>query len=814
MEQRDAKPAAQPEVLADDDLRARSLELLDFPAIREELASRTRLVSARRLALELTPSYSAHEVERLQGETAEGLAFLEKTGDVNLHMGEDPSPAVARAALGGAVSGTDLQSVAAWVDVQRRARLALDGARDVAPRLAELAQDIPDLQEISQRIGAAIGTRGEVVDGATPSLGALRRQVREAYERVTEALERTIQSEAGQESLQDQVISVRGERLVLQVKTELRHRVPGIVLGASNTGATLFVEPLATVELCNTWKELALEEEREVARVLRELSALVGDAAGDIRRGAEITAQLDFILARARYSTSLSCVAAIAPANSAVRQREDSGPRVRLLGARHPLLGRESIPINVHIGPEWSVLVITGPNTGGKTVAMKTVGLLATMNQSGLQIPAEQGSSLPVFDGIYADVGDQQSIRQSVSTFGSHMRSVVEILHHATASSLTLFDELGTSTDPEEGSALAKAILSYLAATGMITVATTHHRAVATHAEATPGMMNASVDLDPTTLEPSYHLTVGVPGRSYAMSVAARLGLPAEIMEQARSLLEPQHILFEDWLNELQDERSQLRERLQQADEARAGAEAEREKAEAQRADLESRRDEIVSGMRAELVGEYEELRKKLRRAESALSWSPSPGTVQAQDILEAVSELDGARAGLDALDKRASAMSGEAERKALAVGDAVDVLGLGVHGTVASIGGPGEDVEIAVGGVRLKVDASRLAPSGTHDVEHEPDGPGVGYRLGPVLGTMELDLRGYRADEALVSVEEFLDRALRDGLASVRIIHGKGTGALRRAVRELLERHPLAKSFAPEAPDKGGDGATAVELT
>ena len=814
MEQRERTIAEQPEVQANDDLLARSLELLDFPAIREEVASRTRLVSARTLALELAPSYSADEVERLQRETAEGLAFLEKVGDVNLHMAEDPSPAVARAALGGTISGMELQSVAAWLGVQRRARLALHGARDVAPQLAELAQDIPDLQEVHRRIGAAIGTRGEVVDRATPTVGALRLQVREAYERVTEALERTIQSEAGQESLQDQVISVRGERLVLQVKTELRHRLPGIVLGASNTGVTLFVEPFETVELCNTWKELALEEEREVTRVLRELSALVGDAAEDIQRGAQITAQLDFILARARYSASLNGVDVMAPASSGGEQPEKSRAGIRLLGARHPLLGREAVPINVHIGPEWSVLVITGPNTGGKTVAMKTMGLLAAMNQSGLQIPAEPGSSLPVFDGIYADVGDQQSIRQSVSTFGSHMRSVIDILHHATPSSLTLLDELGTSTDPEEGSALAKAILTHVASTGMITVATTHHRSVATHAEATPGMMNASVDLDPTTLAPSYHLTVGVPGRSYAMSVAARLGLPSEIMEQARTLLEPQHILFEDWLNELQDERRQLRDRLKRAEEAHAGAEAEREKVEAQRADLESRREEIVRGMRAELVEEYEDLRKKLRRAESALSWSPSLETVHVQDIQEAGAGLDSARAGLDALDKRASATSSEAGRKPLAVGDVVDIRGLGVRGTVASIGEPGEDVEIAVGGVRLRVDASRLAPSGTDEEEHEPDEPGVGYRLGPVLGTMELDLRGYRADEALVTVEEFLDRALRDGLGSVRIIHGKGTGALRRAVRELLEQHPLAKSFAPEAPNKGGDGATVVELT
>ncbi|MGH2543671.1 MAG: endonuclease MutS2, partial [Ardenticatenaceae bacterium] len=336
-----------------------------------------------------------------------------------------------------------------------------------------------------------------------------------------------------------------------------------IVHDASNTGATLFVEPFSTVELGNNWREFSLEEEREVRRVLREMSDLVGQLADDIQRGAELTARLEFILARARYSSAVRGARAI-------QSRAADETSLRLVNARHPLIASASVPININIGPGWSVLVITGPNTGGKTVAMKTVGLLALMHQSGLHIPAFDGSELPVFDGVYADVGDQQSIEQSVSTFSSHMRNVIEILDQAGPSSLVLLDELGTSTDPEEGSALAKAILDHLASKGVSTIATTHHRTVAAFAESHQGMMNASVQLDSKTLLPTYELIMGLPGRSYAMSVAEHLGLSAQIMERARSLLEPQHMRFEDWLNELQEQRAQLQTRHQETEEARA----------------------------------------------------------------------------------------------------------------------------------------------------------------------------------------------------------------------------------------------------
>ena len=798
----------QPAESSAEHLRAMSLEFLDFPTIREQVADHTVFPPARALALAMTPVYRAAQVEKLQRETAEGLVFLEEASDINLHTSGDATSEVERAALEGTLSGLELLAVAELLEVQWRARSALLRVRDRVPMLANLAEAIHDLNEVHLRIRGCIGSRGEVLDDATPFLGDLRRQVREAYQRVTEALERIIYSSIGQEVFQDQVISMRGDRLVVQVKTEMRQRVPGIVHDASNTGATLFIEPFATVDLCNAWRELALEEERETARVLRELSALVGAREADIKHGVRLTAGLDFILARARYSATVRGVTAQARPSPNDRTADDRRVGVRLLSATHPLLGKEAVPITVSPSSDYSVLVITGPNTGGKTVAMKTVGLIALMHQSGMRIPAADGSALPVFDGIYADVGDQQSIQQSVSTFGSHMRNVIDILFYATPESLVLLDELGTSTDPEEGAALAKAILGHLASKGVTTFATTHHRTVAAHAEATTGMMNASVELDPVTLKPTYHLTLGVPGRSYAMSVAAQLGLSNEIMEEARSLLEPQYLRFEDWLNELQNERHLLKQRLQEAEDAQSSADATRRDLQAQIKDLELRREEILDGMRTELEQRFEETKKKLRRAEAALSWGASVGEVN-----EARAEMTGAESEVKALKRRSRQEVDEVEQPSpLAVGDLVDVPGLNLRGRVVYLPEQGGEAEVAIGDLRVRLDVHRLSRA-QEEYEEVPEGPKVRYELAPGFSGLELKIRGWRADDAMIKVEEYLDRALRDGLSSVRIIHGKGTGALRRAVRELLEHHPLVRSFAPEAPDKGGDGVTVVEL-
>ena len=685
--------------------------------------------------------------------------------------------------------------------------------------LADIAESIPDIRELTRQIRSRIGERGNVRDDATHTLRALRSQIRQAYQRVTDSLTSLIQSSQSDNVLQDNVISVRNDRLVVQVKAEMRSKIPGIVHDASNTGATLFVEPFATVEIGNTWRELALAEEREIRKVLRDISTLVGELARDIQRGSELDgASRPHFGPGAIQLLYPRCQTPVAPADASTwqmpshpipveEQNFSSDMAVRLVNARHPLLGRDAVPVNVSVGPDWSVLVVTGPNTGGKTVAMKTVGLLALMHQAGLQIPANDGSVLPVFDGVYADVGDQQSIEQSVSTFSSHMRNVIDILAQATPESLVLLDELGTSTDAEEGSALARAILEDLAGKRVSTIVTTHHRSVAAYAETTSGMMNASVQLDADSLTPTYHLTLGIPGRSYAMAIASSLGLPEHILRNAQGAIEPQYLRFEDWLTELQRERSQLQTVLLEAEQSRSNADALRQQLDEQIEYLVTHRDDILDGMRRNMLAQYDEAQRKLKAAEAALSWgSPAgvPTTRTREDIRRLREELQAERATLPP-----PTPTRETQRE-LAVGDKVYVRGLNLGGMLVSLPENGSDAEVGIGNVRIQVQPSRLSL-----IEQQPEQPKaeVSFSIGPMLDSTELDIRGKRADESLAELELFLDKAVRDGFDSVRVIHGRGKGILRNVVREHLTRHPLARSFEAEARERGGDGATLVHL-
>ena len=673
--------------------------------------------------------------------------------------------------------------------------------------MADMASVIPDLREIPRQVRSKINRRGEVADDATPTLRVIRRQTRLAYERVSEALQNFIQSSDVRDALQEPIISVRGDRLVVPVKAERRRKVGGIVHDASNTGATVFVEPFSTVELCNEWRELALEEERESLRVLRDLSTLVGAVSDDIRLANRATARLDFALARARYAARLN---AVAPTTA------EDGQGLRLIRARHPLLGSDAVPLTTAIGPGWSALVITGPNTGGKTVAMKTVGLSALMHQSGLQIPAEEGSALPVFEGVFADIGDRQSIADSVSTFGSHIRSVVSILRHAGPRSLALLDELGTSTDPEEGSALAKAIIAHLARAKVSTIVTTHHRNVAAFAEVSEDMMNASFQLDPDTLEPTYQMTIGIPGRSYAMAVAERLGLPMEILTESRDLMEPQHLLFEDWLNELQSERQRLQTNMEETSRARADAESLRRQLEEQVEYLVSHRDDMIDAARSDAMRRFREINRKLEGAQASLQWAaPASGSAPpARDRIERV------RRDLAALELPPPAPERrrrEASRP-LAAGDTVFIRGMNLQGKIVSIDHDGEDAEVGIGKVRVNVDLARLSRIEPEDspADAAPPAdqtPNVRTDLAPALASVELDIRGMRVDEAQLNLDEFLDHAMRDGLDKLRVIHGRGTGALRNIVREHLRHHRAVKNFGPEPRERGGNGATWVEL-
>lgn len=786
-----------------------TLQLLDFPMIRAAVAQYTSLEPSRILASSFTPKFTVAEVTDLQSETQEGIAYLDTSGTFNLPTTTNAADLIDRAELGGVLTGLELLTITESLRVLEQARSSFVNSRRTTPLLYDIASDIPELNSLLQEIDTKIGSRGEILDSATPDLGSIRQQVRDSYQQAVEALHKIIHSPVGEKTLQDQVISIRSERLVLQVKSEMRPDIPGIVHDASNTGATLFIEPFGSVELCNTWRELTLSEQRETQKVLSKLSGLVGSFAEDIKIGLQLTAHLDFIMARAQYSINSAGIAAT------IRDTDQSSPNeISLLNARHPLLGESAIPISLQIKPDQFIFVITGPNTGGKTVSMKTVGLLALLHQSGLSIPATDGSVLPIFDGIYADIGDQQSVTGSVSTFSSHMLNVISILESATPNSLVLLDELGTSTDPEEGSALAKAILSHLANRGVTTIATTHHRSVATFADSIPSMINASVGLDSDTLRPTYKLTVGVPGQSYAIPIATDLGLAPAIINSAREFLDPQMVQYEDKLSEVENQHEQLRILLDEAARDKAKTEIAKRDIDTELNDLRARRDEIIQTMRRELSNQYEQTRKRLRRADAAASWdSPSGEPVDYDAIKRARKDLESAHQEIKTIDAMAESTGPKVSRP-FRPGDSVNIRGLSLHGRITSLNQVSKEAEVAVGEVKFNLELARLEL-----LEHpeqsvtESPSPRVSYSLGPVLSTTELHIRGKRVDEAMRQVEEFLNMALRDGISTVRIVHGKGAGILSSSVGKLLTDNPMIKSYGFAEPHNGGTGVTIVEL-
>ena len=567
--------------------------LLEFDQIRGQLASYTRTVLGRELAHALTPTRDLLEIAAQQQETTESRRFLDEGGTLEFGPDQDFRQLLQRALLGGLLRGAELFAIRELARAARNDRSTLSRHPQV-PALSGLAEDIPDLGYLDREISAAISPAGEVLDQASPVLGRLRSEARQAQNRLNELMERSLRRLQRQEVVQEPLITQRNGRMVLLIKTEMRPRVPGIVHDVSDTGATVFVEPLQAIDMGNRWREARLAEEREEERVLRQLSSTVGDFGEELLLALDVLARLDLDVAKARYSIATRA------APPSVADQEAADRRLALVRARHPLLSGSVVPISLELDSENLVMLVTGPNAGGKTVALKTVGLLALMAHAGLHVPAED-ARFPRFDGVYADIGDQQSIQQSLSTFSSHISNLISIMDRATSHSLVLVDELGTSTDPEEGSALASAILRHFRDRGVFLVGTTHHRGVARTVQEQPGMVNASVDLDPDSLEPTYHLTLGMPGRSYALTIAARLGVPDSIINDARSSLSPVEQATEDLLQELQKERQVVERLRRDAEDARTEAQRQQRELEAQLESVETAKAALLEDARREL---------------------------------------------------------------------------------------------------------------------------------------------------------------------------------------------------------------------
>jgi DNA mismatch repair protein MutS2 len=784
------------------ELRQRSLELLEFPKVREALAAFTQTALSREHALSLEPAYDAESVRQHQQETAEARLLLETTGNIELSLSSDPMPLLYRASRQGRLAGPELMIIADALDLTRRAKHAVGGPDSKTPLLRNIARNIADLRSLENDLRSKLSSSGELLDGASTYLRELRQEGRDAYRRATHALESIISADAG--TLQERQFTVRAERLVLPVKSAFRGRLPGIVHGVSDSGATLFIEPFSNVGFTNAWREANAAEEEESLRILRELSATISRHVADIFHALELTARIDVAFAKARYARSYHGVTI-----------ETSAPHLHLVEARHPLLKGSPVPVSLAIAPPSVGLVVTGPNTGGKTVALKTLGLMVLMHQAGLQLPCDPSTTLPLFDGVYADIGDQQSIAAAVSTFSSHIQNISAVLKNSTRRSLVLLDELGTSTDPDEGSALARAIIAHLADRGVPTLVTTHHRNVAALAEEHDCLENASVELDPQTLEPTYRIAMGLPGRSYAMEVAERIGLDQGVVDTAKALQDPQHRAAEILLSSIQEERHRTRIRLGEAEDAeRHAAELTRE-LESKIQELELSQAQVVEDVRKELQEEARLVRAKLKQAESTAQWTtfreepPPPRALEESraDVADVQRMLRSRVWG------RESKPPGR--KSAIVVGDLVEIGSMGFVGKVLTEPDDDQKVEVLVGSARIKMEVARIRKTG-------PPEPGeikiqTSIKLAPgrsgAPANAELDLRGMRLHEALERLDDYLDAALAQGMSAARIIHGKGTGALRQGVWRHLAKHGAIDEFDFAPNDRGGDGATEITL-
>ena len=772
---------------------ARSQELLEFPLIRARLAAHTAFGPSRRLAEALAPSSEPLVVRRLLDETDEASDLLARRPDLGVGGAHDISTVVLRARRGGRLAGTELLEVLETLISAGRLSDALRDERP--PRLHELGRSIKSLPQLRARLEGSLDPQGELLDTASPALGGLRRAVRVAYERLRSRLETIVHGEFAA-ALQEPIITLRNGRYVVPVRAEARSRVKGIVHDQSGSGQTLFIEPLVVVELGNAWREAQLAAEAEEERILDELSHLVAAQADGLDETLAALATFDFWLARARLAGELD----------GVRPDTIERDEVELLSARHPGLMGHVVPIDIRLGTDFRALVITGPNTGGKTVALRTLGLLALMHQSGMHIPAAPGSRLPVFQDVFADIGDEQSIAQSLSTFSGHMRSIVRIVEAAGAGCLVLLDELGAGTDPTEGSALAQALLDHFIAAGALVAATTHYAELKAYAHNAPAAENASVEFDIETLSPTYRLRIGLPGTSQAFAIAERLGLPVALVDDARSRLGRAQAEFEQTLVSIKEAQLTAEESLARAAEAEQRARAARKEAEEERSRARRERDTAVADARAQAQRALAEVHTEIRAARELLARA----TVTDARLTESAALLD----------ERVSALLGEAPPQPPAAEPDQARIAVGAHvrsregwqGTVATIDERSGQATLAAGSLRINVPLSELelapvAPARLGELgERTPAPP-------PRAVPSSLDLRGARVEEALEALERYIDAASLAGAPRVTIIHGHGSGALRDALRAQLARHPLIKSWRAGERGEGGDGATIVEF-
>lgn len=786
--------------------RAYDTRTLELAKVLEMLAAQTSFGAGRELAEALEPSEDAEEVQRRLAETAEARELLDIQPSLTLGGARDIRAHIDRAQLGGLLQPHELLDIHATIRVGRQWRSAFSRLRERLPTLARHTDKIRGNEALSVAIESAIDDSGEISDRASLKLRDIRTQKRIAQDRLMTRLQAMINNTDIREALQDGIVTQRNGRYVLPVRAEMRTRIRGIVHDQSSSGATLFIEPLDLVDVGNKVRELDLEERDEVERILRDLSVAVSAARPDLVVTLEMLANLDLARAKALLADSMH---ASQPTISDTRRTH---PVFRLINARHPLLGERAVPSSIELGSAFDVLLITGPNTGGKTVALKTVGLLMLMGQCGLHIPAEPGSSITVFRRIFADIGDEQSIEQSLSTFSGHVANIVRMLQNLSAPTLVLMDELGAGTDPLEGAALARAIIDRLRRPGILTIATSHYSELKTYANETPRVSNASVEFDVETLRPTYRLQIGLPGQSNALAIARRLGMPPEILQAAEHNVGPEALKMEELLDEIADERRAAEVERMDAQRERDAAILALREAQQALADAERERSDVFERAAAEAQRELDAARREINRllTSARRSGGQAPEIAQAAEALTQVAAPRAPQAA-----SRPRVLQAPVTGPALRVGGTARVRTLGAVGTVLSMDGGNAEVE--VGGMRVRTRVADLQPVSSRELGRDrgpaPAAVTVHASGGSTVAT-ELHLRGLRVEEALEQLDRYLHDAAMTGVHRARIVHGKGTGAVRRAVWDALARHPLVNNFEQATAEEGGGGVTIVGIS
>ncbi len=789
-------------------MNQKSLRVLEFDKIIEMLKEKVSSKLGLRYIKELYPSSDFDEVKYRLQETSETQSILTKRGYVELSGIHDIEDKLKRASVGSSLDAGSLLNIAESLKIARTLKNTLSGGEDFNyPIIQSMTSSLSTYKEVEDSIFDAIISEVEISDNASTTLRDIRRRIVQKNQSIRSKLNSIISSTTYQKYLQDAIISVRGDRFVIPVKAEYRSNVSGIVHDQSSSGATLFIEPMAIVDMNNELRQLKLSESEEIERILAELSSMVGEISEDIISNQEILGRIDFAFAKGKLSISMK----------AVEPFLNEDKYINIKNGKHPLLYKKTVvPNNIYLGRDFHTLVITGPNTGGKTVTIKTVGLFSLMTQSGLHIPADYGSSMCVYDNIFADIGDEQSIEQSLSTFSSHMTNIVSILNDLTENSLVIFDELGAGTDPIEGAALAVSILEEVKSIGANCIATTHYTEIKNYALTKEGIENAAVDFDVEKLSPTYKLLIGVPGKSNAFSISKKLGLSDFIINRAKEFIDSDNIELEDVLQKVEKNRIQIEKDKEEGEKLKEQIEKLKEEYEEKLEKIISQKEKIIEKAKQEALQikkdakeEVDKIIRELRKLEEENASKEKNRQIEAlrKELSSSMGKLQ------PTVESMIVPKVSKKEIKELKLGEEVKVITLNQQGSVVSVDNNRKEAVIQIGIMKMTLPFKSLekAKKDTKTTITKTTRKIISQKSGKVK--REVDLRGMNLEEATMEVEKYLDDACLSGHENVTIIHGIGTGVLKKGIQEVLKRNKHVKSKRQGEYGEGGAGVTIVTL-